>query len=70
MDDTCTYRIELQGQLDEQDLTHASPLSITLLKSCPDSTLISVRTDQPGLIGLLRHLHGRGLVLLSVRCER
>ena len=27
MDDICTYRIELQGQLDENDLTPASPLS-------------------------------------------
>jgi hypothetical protein len=70
MDDICTYQIELQGELDEQDLTLASPLGITLLKSCKASTLITVRTDQSGLIGLLRHLHGRGLALLSVHCEQ
>ncbi len=70
MDDICNYQIELQGQLDEHDLTLAGPLSLTVCQLCPASTLIAVRTDQSGLIGLLRHLHGRGLVLLSVRCER
>jgi hypothetical protein len=70
MDDICTYQIELQGQLDENDLMPTSPLNITLLRLGPASTLFTVRTDQSGLIGLLRHLHGRGLVLLSVRCER
>ena len=29
----------------------------------------SVHTDQSGLIGLMRHLHGRGFVFLSVCCE-
>lgn len=70
MDDSCTYQIELQSQLDEHDLTLASPVNITLLQLRPASTLIAIRTDQSGLIGLLRHLHGRGLVLLSVRCDR
>jgi hypothetical protein len=70
MDDICIYQIELQGQLDELDLSLASPLSFRLLRPCPDTTVIAVCTDQSGLIGLLRHLHGRGLVLLAVRCER
>jgi hypothetical protein len=35
-----------------------------------DSTRISVCTDQSGLIGLMRHLHGIGLVVLSVLSRR
>jgi hypothetical protein len=70
MDDICTYQIELQGELDENDLTLTSPLNMTLFRLDSASTLFTIRTDQSGLIGLLRHLHGRGLVLLSVRCER
>jgi hypothetical protein len=32
-------------------------------------TLFSVTTDQSGLIGLLRHLHGLGLLFLSAGRE-
>jgi hypothetical protein len=35
-----------------------------------DITRFTVHTDQSGLIGLIRHLHGRGFVLLSVSHER
>ena len=41
-----------------------------LEKPLGSSTLVAVCTDQSGLIGLMRHLHGRGLVLLSVHRER
>jgi hypothetical protein len=34
------------------------------------ATLFTVCTDQSGLIGLMRHLHGLGFVFLSVNCER
>jgi hypothetical protein len=70
MDDICTYHIELQGQLDERDLSLTGPLSLAFLRQGPSSTLVTVRADQSGLIGLLRHLHGRGLVLLSVSTSR
>lgn len=70
MDDICTYQIELQGQLDENDLTQTSPFEMTLLRQGPAATFFAVRTDQSGLIGLLRHLHGRGLALLSVQCQK
>ena len=69
MDDISTYQIELQGQLDESDLSLTSPLEMTLLRLGASSTLFTIRADQSGLIGLLRHLHGRGLVLVSVRCQ-
>ena len=30
------------------------------------ATIFTIRTDQSGLIGLMRHLHGRGFVFMSV----
>ena len=70
MDELCTYRIEVRGQADEYDLNAISPLQMTVVRVDTIATLFTVCTDQSGLVGLMRHLHGRGLVLLSVRRER
>ena len=65
----CTYHIELRGPVDEQDLNAGSPLQMTVVRANPATTLLTICADQSGLIGLLRHLHGRGFVFLSVICE-
>ena len=70
MDAICTYQIGLRGQVDENDLNAVSPLQMMVVRVDTASTLFTICTDQSGLIGLLRHLHGRGFVLLSVDCER
>jgi hypothetical protein len=70
MDDDCTYRIEVQGRANEDDLNAASPFQMTVVHADAKSTRLAIRTDQSGLIGLLRYLHGRGLMLLSVTCEQ
>jgi len=70
MDDICTYLIQLCGQVNESDLNAMSPIQMTVVRVDTVATLFTIYTDQSGLIGLLRHLHGRGLVLLSVNCER
>jgi hypothetical protein len=64
-----TYRIEIQGRAEADDLNASSPLQMTVTPVGADSTLLTVRTDQSGLIGLLRHLHARGLVFLSVTMD-
>jgi hypothetical protein len=72
MNDVCTYHIQLRGHVDEGDINATSPLQITAVQveaNKGDShagTLLTVRTDQSGLVGLLRHLHGLGFVFLSV----
>ncbi len=66
MDDICTYQILIHGQVDEDDLNDDSPLRLTVEQAGMDVTLLAVRTDQAGLIGLIRHLHGLGFVLLSI----
>ena len=70
MNDICTYLIQLHGQVNESDLNAMSPIQMTVVQADTASMLLTVCTDQSGLIGLLRHLHGRGFVLLSVNCER
>ncbi len=70
MNDICTYLIQLCGQVNESDLNAMSPIQMTVVRVDTASMLLTVCTDQSGLIGLLRHLHGRGFVLLSVNCER
>lgn len=69
MNDTYTYQIEVRGQIDEHDINTTSPIQMTVVQVDTTLTSLTVRTDQSGLIGLIRHLHGRGFVLLSVNCD-
>lgn len=66
MDDTCTYFIHLRGQVAADEINARSPLLLTQINTDPTLTRLNVTTDQAGLIGLLRHLHGSGFVILSV----
>ena len=70
MNNTVTYHVQIEGQVAEAEINAISPLSVTLERIDTATTLLSVRTDQSGLIGLLRHLHARGLVLLAVQREQ
>jgi hypothetical protein len=65
-----TYRIEVQGQVDENAFNATSPLQMTVVRRDTATTLFTICADQSGFIGLMRHLHGRGFVLLSVTRER
>ena len=66
MDDICTYRIEVEGRMNENGRNISSPLEMVLLQADEAATLFTICTDQSGAIGLIRYLHGRGYVLLSV----
>lgn len=70
MNDSNTYLIQLRGQVDEGEINAASPVQMTMTRGDKDGTLFTVHADQSGLVGLLRHLHGRGLVFVSIACER
>jgi hypothetical protein len=62
----CTYQIAVRGRVGATELNAKSPHEMSIVQSAASATRFTVRTDQSGLIGLLRHLHGRGFVLLSV----
>jgi hypothetical protein len=69
MNNLYTYHILIEGQATEDEINASSTLQMTLEQIDTTATLFSVCTDQSGLIGLLRHLHARGLVLLSMHGE-
>ena len=69
MQETNAYRIKIRGQVDENELNAMTPLKMEVVRVEAAATLVTICTDQSGLIGLLRHLHGRGFVLLAVTCE-
>ncbi len=66
MDDICTYHIQLRGPIDETEINARSPFHLVAEQAEATATLFGVRTDQSGLIGLLRYLHTLGFVLLAV----
>jgi hypothetical protein len=66
MEDLHAYRIVLRGRIDGGDLNAGSPVPVTVERIEAEQTLMQVRTDQSGLIGLLRHLHARGITLVAV----
>ena len=70
MKDYCTYLVQLRGQVTENEINRMSPLTMVVVQTDTTATLVSISADQSGLIGLLRHLHGRGFMLLSVTCEQ
>ncbi len=66
MENLSTYFIRVRGQVEEEDINAASPLRLTVKQVEDAIALITVQTDQSGMIGLIRHLHGLGLLILSV----
>ncbi|MGE5224444.1 MAG: hypothetical protein ACM3PY_18565 [Omnitrophica WOR_2 bacterium] len=69
MDDYRIYKIKIHGQMEEEDILLACPLHFSTEQAGETATTFTIHTDQSGLIGLLRYLHGLGLVLLSITCE-
>lgn len=65
MQEIFEYRIEVQGQIDQSTFNGTSPLQVQVVKADETATLMTVQADQSGLVGLLRHLHHQGFVLLS-----
>ena len=63
----CKYQIQVRGTVDENTFNTKSPLQVKVVQADSDTILFAVYADQSGLIGLIRHLHGQGYVILSVR---
>ncbi len=70
MDETCAYQIKVQNGLDDNAFNATSPVQVVLARVDAEATYLTLHADQSGLIGLLRHLHQQGYVLLSVSRER
>lgn len=70
MHEFCTYQIKVRERIDEDTFNVTSPLRITLVQSDQVATLFAINTDQSGVVGLIRHLHQQGFVLLSLCRDR
>jgi hypothetical protein len=64
------YEIKIYGQLDDSWLSWSgdakTPIGLVVDES-DVTTLTNVVMDQAGLVGLIRRLHGLGVVLISIR---
>lgn len=69
MPDQHTYLILLRGSVSIDELNALTPLRMTQVRAEATTTRVTVSTDQAGLIGLMRHLHGLGFQFLSVTCQ-
>jgi hypothetical protein len=69
LDEPAAYRVTIQGCIGKELLDESGPVQINELQvDAPrgTTTLAGIFTDQVGLVGLLRQLHGLGIVLLAV----
>ena len=63
------YEIKVNGQLDESWLGWFGEANVhveTLVDNDQVTTFSNVVMDQAGLVGLVRRLHGLGIVLISI----
>ena len=62
------FAIKIQGDAGESLAEWFGPLTVTQFAGGepPVTLLTDIVTDQAGLVGLIRRLHGLGVVLLSV----
>ena len=64
------YEIKVHGQLDDSSLGWFGDAKARVEALSEDNqmtTLSNVVMDQAGLVGLIRRLHGHGIVLISVQ---
>ena len=66
-DDIHNYTIKVNGYVDQDDINAASPVKLSVDWANESATNLSACTDQSGLIGIIRHLHSMGFVLLSIQ---
>ncbi|GIV65656.1 MAG: hypothetical protein AB1457_17610 [Chloroflexota bacterium] len=63
------YRIIIKGAMDEEFLRDYCAPGFTLTYSTGRTTLSNIRTDQAGMVGLIRRLHNLGVTVLIVELQ-
>ncbi len=69
MHDVRIYVIQIRGEVEEDEINDVTPLHVKVIRVAANTTLLAACTDQAGFVGLVRHLHSLGFVLLAMRCE-
>lgn len=70
IDPTTLYRIELYGRVDEKWLqSFDSSMKIIAGESeeTGNTTVLHIHTDQAGIVGLVRRLHGLGIAIQQIQ---
>ncbi len=73
LDQKAHYVIKTEGDVDSSLVDWFGPVEIASgMQETGETvtTLSGIVADQAGLVGLIRHLHGLGLVLLSIERVR
>lgn len=64
------YRIELRGRVDVkwlQGFDDSAEMIVDETRQTDGVTVLSVQTDQAGIVGLVRRLHGLGITILQLQ---
>jgi len=64
-----TYTLTLHGELEANFASTFCPPETMFVRGGKTLRLANLRLDQSGLIGLLRHLHNIGCVILALESE-
>lgn len=64
--ESATYRLEVAGPVSADEINSHGPCAVVEADQGATSAVLLVRTDQAGLIGLLRYLSTAGLALVSL----
>ena len=63
------YQIEVRGRVDAEWLQRFA-ISVEIIadktRQMEDITVLDVHTDQSGIVGLIRRLHGLGITILQL----
>lgn len=69
-DSTTHYRIEVRGRVDVewlQSFDSLAEISVDETRQVEVITVIKICTDQAGIVGLVRRLHGLGISILHLQ---
>ncbi|HRW46078.1 MAG: hypothetical protein M9936_03845 [Caldilinea sp.] len=69
LDERATYTIRVQGCVEQALIDWFGPVSMTTAPATDGpavTTLATTLADQTALVGLVRHLHALGIVILAV----
>jgi hypothetical protein len=64
------YLIEVKGRVDSEwllDFDSSAKITVQESGQMEDITMLDVHTDQSGIIGLVRRLHGLGITILELQ---
>ena len=67
-DPTTHYRIEVRGRVDVewlQSFDNSAEVGVAETRQMEEFTVLNLHTDQAGIVGLVRRLHGLGMTILQ-----